>query len=351
MCVAQLSYRVFSNATLLPFYGWMRSFGCAIDSNNTLIPEPNKNQWIEDPQCYDLSHKQYIHRTTIYMGFMHTCFGHWFTDNLRKVWFLLSKKDLYEDSVLTYSIDSNSPLTEDQLFFFDLLGIDMRNAIVVDQPMQFDKVIIPDDAFCDFSNEGRQYTPEMVSLWDRINKQIPICENNIQYPEKIYFTRTGYHSGKDYGEQSIENIFRQKGYTIISPEKHPIAEQLKLVHNCKCLAATEGSLTHMAVFCRPQTRIIVLSKVRWVNPHQLCINAYADLNVTYIEAHRSNRADINRPWLGPFYLCVTPYLEQFIGHKVWHLPDEIRPDYWKYTRKIWVRGYRWIKRHYHTWTK
>ena len=350
-----LSYAEYSNATVLPFLGWLKSFGCVIDSHKQIIPEPNHNQWLEDPSLYDMSHVDIVHKDVVYLGFMHTCFGHWFTDNIRKIWFLQNEKFMSMERsgkiALVYTIDTNKPLTESQLFFFDLLGINLRDATVVDKPMQFDKVIIPEDAFCDYEENGRQYTAEMAAFWNEIGREIDKSPKNCFFPEKIYFTRTNFSSGKDYGEQVIEDTFSKLGYTIISPEQLPLMCQLQLVRNCNYFAATEGSLTHFALFCKQNTNVIIISKVRAINTHQLCANEYANLNVTYVEAHRSTRADAIHPWWGPFYLCVTPYLEQYVGHRIIHLPDIIRPTYWIYTRKIWVRAYRWMMRKLNNLTK
>ncbi len=345
-----LSYREYPNAAILPFINWNQSIGCVIDKNHKLIGEPNNNQWSENPDLYELSNIPKIHKIAIYLGFMNSCFGHWFTDNLRKLWFLSSPeyKALIkcENFVLVYTIDGNNALSENQMFFYDILGCDMRNAIVVNEPMEFDKVIIPDDDFCCFSDKGFQFTKEAITNWNKIIQYIsnhkPIKDN---YPSKIYLTRTSFHSGKDYGEEAIENVFKKLGYEIISPEKLSLLEQLRRIRHCDYLAATEGSISHIALFCKPNTSITIISKVRWVNTHQLCTNEFADLNVTYIEAHHSTRVNRKQPWHGPFYMCITPHLEQYAGSKISHVPYYLDPHYYIYKRIIWVRAYQWFIRH------
>ena len=347
-----LSCSEYKNATILPFKDW-ENMGCVIDEQQQLVKASVARIYNESSLSrYDVSKIKVVHKTALHLCFMHSCFGHWFTDNLSRAWFLLKedckKLCLNRDVVITYTIDSNRPLTESQLYFFDLLGINLRNAVYVDTPTCFDKVIIPEAAF--FGNllsVGCQYTKEMIPVWNNIIKQIPIENDKECYPEKIYFTRTRFNSGKDYGEKAIERTFQKLGYSVISPETLPLSEQLKLVRNSKHFATTEGSLSHMALFCQSNTHVEIISKVRWVNTHQLCVNQFADVKVTYIEAHRSSRADKDHPWWGPFYLCQTRYLQLFVsnqGKSITCVPDVLRPAYWKYTRKIWARAYNWVAR-------
>lgn len=80
------------------------------------------------------------------------------------------------------------------------------------------------------------------------------------------------------------------------------------------------------------------------NSYQNVINEYADLNVTYIESHKSVMASKEAPWGGPFYLCVTKYLERYMGHPIPHVPYCLRLSYWKYTRNFLYRNYKRLKK-------
>ena len=162
--------------------------------------------------------------------------------------------------------------------------------------------------------------------------------------DKVYLTRTRVGvNDREYGEKSIECIFRKKGFMIISPEKYSLEEQFNILTHCKELATTEGSISHSAIFCNPGTKLYLIRKSNYVNGYQTIINEIADLDVTYIDAHCSLSEVQYGAMYGPFYMCITPELERFVGHRVVHLPLWMRPSWWWYknhNRKI----VRWMAR-------
>ena len=132
-------------------------------------------------------------------------------------------------------------------------------------------------------------------------------------------------------------MFRRLGYEIIAPEDYSVIEQIQMVRNCDHFAATEGSVSHLSLFCRPHTDVVILCKANYLNFHQVMINEFADLDTTYVEAHHSSKVNAEYPWWGPFYLCVNRYLERFAKHPIFHLPYWARFSYWEYTRNILFR--------------
>ena len=150
---------------------------------------------------------------------------------------------------------------------------------------------------------------------------------------KTYLTRTSLHSNKDYNEKEIEQLFREKGFDIVAPEKLSVAEQIRLMASSRTVAATEGSVSHNALFMSPGSQLIVLQKADYVNGYQHAANAVADLEVTYIRAHHSVCASKQMPWAGPFYLTVTPELKAWSGGMARKLPLLCRPSYWNYRLK------------------
>lgn len=344
-----LSYREEDNAYVLPFINWVDSICCVLDFKGKQIPEPNCNGWPENPALYDLTDIRYVDEVVIYLGFMHTCFGHWFTDNLRKLWFLFSNEYAsIKQSVnvrFAYTLDTNSPLTESQLFFFDVLGVDLRNAIVVSQPMQFRKLYIPDDSFCDYFGLGRQYTKEQEVLWNNIIRTIPSSPQ--KHYSKVYLTRTALDSAKDLGEEEIEAIFRHQGFDIVSPEKLALPDQLSLIRNTEVIATTEGSVSHLALFSNSGNKFVILVKTPYINTHQLCVNEFSNCDVTYIEAHHSSQVNKDRPWHGPFYLYPTRYLLRYLKAHFYILPYWLNKKYWIYTNNIIARTYYYLLEHIH----
>lgn len=339
LSIIDLKSRVFHNSYVAPYIGWKKSIGCLIDSDGGSIKDSECIEWKEDAECYDLQSAVFESKTVIYLGFILSVFGHAFTDNIRKIWFLDTDycKDLINHGAeFVYTTNKNEPLPSFIHHAFSLAGFSLSNARHIKDLTQFKCIVVPDNCIV-AGKYGRLYTREYCDIIAKISKLF-IGPTHLKY-DKVYFSRTQLHLNKEYGEQVIEREFKKEGYTIVSPEQLPISDQIKIIKNCSCFATTEGSISHLSLFCKPKTRVILINKANYLNYHQIMINEFADVNVTYIEANHSTRVHKDCPWWGPFYLCITPYFEHFLKRKVLHLPYWIRFSYWKYTKNILYRGY------------
>lgn len=343
-----LYYKICKDAIVYPFYDWDHT-GWLVDNKNRVL---YTGMDIQDNSVYidSIEDAVCIHKNILYIGFVNLCFGHWFTDALSKLWFLLDTR--YRDLInsgnylLAYTSSDNVVPSDEEMSFFDLLGINIRNAFHIISPTKFDNVLIPDSAF--FGDYERQYTKEMENIWKIIGEKVMNMKPlQSSFPSKVYFSRTKLCSSKDYGEISLEKTFKQLGYTIIYPEKLSVIHKIQLMQHCEFFASTEGSTSHLTIFCKSGTNIIIFPRAKWVNPHQLCCNEFADLNVTYIEADHSTNIDKKRPWQGPFYFCITPYLEKYVGHRILHMPYFLHPDYWRYSYRIYRSVHKWVMKIFH----
>ena len=323
------------------FVNWDACGGAITSENECVVDDP----WKNDASFFDFDTAFVEHKRVIYLGNVVNCFGHFFTDNLRKVWFLKTtqgKKLIEEGAEIVYTTDQ-APLIPVAFEIWKMAGVDLSRARLIDKLTRFDVVYIPDNCF--FEIEAKLYTPEWAELVESIKenaiKSRPYSSEFGNSSRRVYLTRVGIdnRSKTEIGEREIVKVFKRRGYEIVSPEKLSICEQICLMDGCSHLVATEGSVAHLSLFCKPKTEVVILCKANYNNDYQNVINEYADLNVTYVESHKSVMASKEAPWGGPFYLCVTKYLEQYIGHPILHVPYWLKPSYWKYSRNILYRSY------------
>ena len=341
----KLGCGVYKNAYVAPYYDWDKSIGCVIDEKGKAVKDSECLEWKENERYYHLEESECEHKKVVFLGFILTVFGHSYTDDLRKLWFLETNECntlLSEGAELVYTTSWNLPLPKQVIEMLALAGYDITQAHHIKDLTQFDEVYVPDNSFV-ASDYGRLYCDAYSEAVERIKSSIP---DGKAWGEKIYFSRVKFSKGKkrEYGEKSVERVFKKMGYTIIAPEDYSIVEQIQILKQCKQFAATEGSVAHLSLFCKPQTKVVIINKAVYLNFHQVMINEYADLDVTYIEAHHSIKADKDFPWWGPFYLCVNRYLEQYVGHRILHIPYWLLPSYWEYTRNILYRCYNRIRK-------
>lgn len=329
----ELGVTVLENGYIGNFVSNLGSCGCAMNSKRETLPDA---PWTNTNEVYDFENTATEHKTVIYVGHLQNCFGHYITDDLRKMWFLKTDKaeTLMASGVEVVYTANKPPLLPVAFEIFKMAGVHAK-FILIDKLTQFDMIFVPDNCFAQRDGKKMQH-----NLWDEMITTIRSNFQTIPSPcLLVYLTRTGFKSRKkEYGESELEDVFRKKGYTIVSPEILEIREQIQLMRDCKSLVVTEGSVAHLSLFCQPRTKVTILCKANYRNGYQEVINEYADLNVTYVEAHHSVMADRKGPWNGPFYLCVTSYLERFVGHPIPHIPYFLRYSYWQYKRNIPYRA-------------
>ena len=337
---AQLGTRVFEDAWVAPYLHWDNSIGGVIGRDGAAVKDSECLEWKEDSAYYDTTDSLREHKRVIFLGFLLVGFGHAYTDDLRKLWFLKTdecKALVQEGYELVYTTSWNRPIPPAVWEVFQLAGLDLGGARHITRLTRFDTVVVPDNCF-KAADTGRIYCKEFADLIGCINAAVP--DRDMGVP-RVYFSRSHYMAGqsKERGEKDIERVFQKLGYQIVFPEEHSVSEQIQLVRNCDHFAATEGSIAHLSLFCRPDTDVVIINKANYLNFHQITINELAGLNVTYIEAHHSLRANPDHPWWGPFYLCVTRYLERFVQQPIPRLPYWIRFSYWAYSRNILFKVY------------
>ena len=327
---------VYDDAYILPYDDWKTGVGALCDSNGAIVPDHPDDEFVESAAPFDLGSAVIRDEDVINIGFLLNIFGHTFTENLSKLWFLESPqgKELVRSGArIVYTTAFNDPLSETALEFIRLAGFDISNAEHITEVTRFRKVYMPSNTFTTISGV-KMYSPEYRLLIDRIRASI---EAKTDSPSKIYFSRTLFRLAqpkREVGEKDIENVFRALGYEIVFPEKLPLKEQLQLAAGCTHFASTECSTSHVTMFCRPGTKVTLLMKADYINPHQQLINSLADLDVTYVTAHNSIRTNRKHPWWGPFYLYVTPYLCRFAGIPYRHLPLLLRRSFRRYLLRI-----------------
>jgi len=340
----ELQYSVIEHATIVPADRFL--YSGVLDSQGNTVVSGAFNELFQVRKIAESESVICSDKVVVFIGILHNVWGHCLTDSLKKVWFLqtVTCKKLIENGVkVVYLLPDNEDIKPYALHFYQLAGLDLTSFEAVKSSTRFEKVIVPDNSLvCERSqfNQWRlSYTQEFEDILSAIKKKLITCRtSHLAEYDKIYLTRTGVAANdREYGEKDIEKIFRSKGFKVISPEKYSFEEQFSLLSNCKEMAATEGSISHNALFCRPGTKLYLIRKSNYVNGYQTIINEIADLDVTYIDAHCSLPEVQYAAMYGPFYMCVTPELERFVGHRITHLPRWLHPSWWWYknhNRKI-----------------
>lgn len=305
-----LSVRVFDGACIVPKNGKFRG---GIYVGGKCVGD---STWYEDfgnspNPDFDPSGARFEDTEVVHLGMFIPVWGHCITDNLRHLWFLLDPEYAFlKDKPFVHVVWNQDPLPANFLRILERLGIDPARLRRIDEPTRFRRIYLP--GMCFVNNRERhcrEYTREFVRLIDRISEGIPPATGT----ERLYFTRSGLQKFRDYGEPLVENVFRRIGCSVVRPDRLSLEEQIAMLKGCRFLAGTDGSVLHNSVFLPEGASLAVVRKADYVNVYQAALNQMRNLDVTYIDAHKSVMNPKVRHFDGPFFMYVTPELARFAG--------------------------------------
>ena len=255
-----------------------------------------------------------VDEDVIWGGVLIGHFGHLMLECLGKMWYIL-QNPLRKEKIAFVIIGKKVK----NLFikFFNLLDISEERVLFIDKPTKFNSIIVPESS----SHSQYEYTKEYLMPYRYICNKIKPSTY-----KKIYLTKKNFgNSDQTINEEYFEEYFAKQGYKVISPEKLSLEEQISLISGADELAATLGTLTHWALFCKPGTKFTML--VRRSNDlliSQCLINEatkidwyIVDISVAFLSSGRNSK---------PYFLGETIYWKQYIQD---YFDDLIFSDNWK----------------------
>ena len=247
--------------------------------------------------------------TVIYLGLFANSWGHAFTINFQRLWFLTSEllANEFKNCPLVYLPWKNDTNNVHKLRNFrrmlEILGINPDSIQPITQPTQFENVIVPDKSF--FAHRGFRFTKEYRETIDRL-RTFALKNRTSTASKKIYY----FYGNIQVGEERIAEYFKSKGYEIVSPEKLTLDEQLNLLINCDSFASTLGSCAHNSVFLRDGTEAIFIPRsANHFTGYQQALNQVHPINAYYVDSTLSLFGKIH----GPNCFIISKQLKKFFG--------------------------------------
>ena len=155
--------------------------------------------------------------------------------------------------------------------FLDAFGISEDRLVVIKNPTQFKKIIVPDQSaiplyYC-FPYE---FTDGYIKPFQHITGQLAPGEQ-----KKIYLTKSKLHNKSIIGEEYFIDFFEKKGFAIINPEDYTLKEKAALMYGADEVVTIDGTNALFSVFCKPSVRLTVLTRRLdyWDTPQQLITEA------------------------------------------------------------------------------
>ena len=263
---------------------------------------------LESSYTVDRKELVQLDEDVIFGGLLAEHFGHFTMECLCRLWYVIKNPELRSKIlfVTTLKNGKHRPYTDP---FFELMGLEKERIIYVNKPMQCRSVTVPEQA----QYGSKKITKEFLYPYRAIKSRVTPGDKF----KKIYLTRMGFEFKKHnnvhcFNEKYFEDFFAKRGFEVISPEKLPITEQFSLIAGADEIAATIGTLTHWAMFCKPNTKFIMLNRTsNSVLSLQCLINVSSKVDYYIVVASR-NFMYANRA-LGVCMLGANKYWKKFVA--------------------------------------
>lgn len=263
----------------------------------------------------------YVDKEVVFLGNVYPHFGHFLLEHMNRAYALV-KPEFHDMSVV---LINNYDLKEVPAYVYGLLeamGIRKENIIILNTTTRFKTVYVPQQSF----NIPFFYADSFVDAFECMAERT----NGKDY-EKIYVSRAKLSSGKTYGEEEIQNIFKRNGFHIIYPETLPLKEQISFMKNCRVLAGCAGTALHLSLFMPKGGTVIQIKRNKKIKDNffiQNLINSAKKLNSFYVsgsveKVHTSHGSEM------PQIIGMTKYMREFFNDNgfAYNQDEKIPNDY------------------------
>ena len=244
--------------------------GNVFEANGTLVSEGLRPSLRGDHVYHSadecLSHDdresaQIVDGRVLYAGHLMLHYGHFITEGLGRLYPLIMSIEFERIAFLPFVFGGSSfpnALSDYHLFIFSSLGISLEKIFIIREVTCFDQLWVPSHAWPINSTAH----PTMACIYGQIRSfcaaSYPAFEEIL--PKKLYISRLKNLRSKH--NNTIEKVFQECGFSIVSLEEYSFREQIKLLGQAHCLAGFSGSGLHNIVFCHPTTSVIEITDSR-----------------------------------------------------------------------------------------
>lgn len=317
--------KIVKNGILLPNKPGNQPWGIGgcINENNKLVDESTVIRAFGGNYPFDKKEIEFLNERIVYIPIIPKHWGHFLIDAISRFWIFFDDRFNVNDLKIYYSswgwedgkIDGNYRKFLEYLGLFDRM-------IAIDHPIQAQEVIIPcyTMSFCDTYNE--EYKLPFKEIIKRVMNSKMIQE--LEPADKIYFTRTRLPSSKfkEIGEKEIEDVMKQNGFLIMSPETMSLEEQIFYINNCTIMAGMSGTIMHNIVFTNKQTKLFIFNRTCMPNSPQLMLNKLYDNEIYNIDTYKLITVKHPRDYgSGPFWICVNDNFVRFCDEFEFEVDD------------------------------
>lgn len=266
-------------------------------------------------KSYPFQDSVYHDEKVVYCGYLFKHWGHFLVESVTRLWYVLENDPSIDKYVFFLDENEERTVAGNHRAFFELLKI-WDKVEFINTPTTYREVLVPEMAFACM----QYYSPKYIAIFDFIAENITV-DPVWPHLDKIYFSRSQFAKGTGYefGLDSMDHFFSKNGFTVLAPEKVPLAEMIYHIRNASAVASISGTLPHNMLFGKDGQKLIVIERLIINVDYQVSINQMRHLDATHIDA---NFALYTIDTTGPYMLGCNHILERYIVDHNLLPPDE-----------------------------
>ncbi len=208
-------------------------------------------------------------------------FGHLLTDQVSRLWAWERVRAIEPEVKLLTTLQSTrspyalAPFEEQILDAFDVTPDDVH---LFDAPCQPERLYTATGMY----SLPAYVHPEMARLWDRIGDRL--ARNAPERPRaaRLFVSRRPTLKRGCHNSAELETIFAERGFEVVYPEEHPLAEQVAMFRAAEVVAGFAGSgLFTLALTSTPK-RVLTLAPHSYTARNEYVIAAVRGHELTAV---------------------------------------------------------------------
>lgn len=319
----KLRVEIVKNGIVLPLKN--KKGGVLDEKGNFVSLSYHKGEWFKfgGKYNYEQNNLNYDNEAIVYLGVFIDQWGHFILDSLSRAW-IVDKLDDVNKYKYAFINRGSASIDGNFLETLRLLNIKESQIMTIDKPTKFKEIIIPEMS----TDENHGFTKDYPMIFKRMIKNADI--SHIKVPTKVYLTRTNLKKAKlkEVGEKVIEDNFRINNYTVVSPEKLSVVEQIAYFQKAETIVCLNGSIPFNIIFAAPSLELLIINKTSLphLNIHVLmCVSGIKPIFVDgFYEPLKSFPRSLGE---GPFLLGFTPQLKNYFVLHGLKFNDEKKATY------------------------
>lgn len=288
----------------------MWGLGGVCDEKNAFVELSSYDGgWAKHGGKYTWESERYVDEEVVYFGLFLKHWGHFLVDIVGRAWYLPQ----IDESVKVAYIGEEEPVGN-YLEFFELLGVKESQLIHITEPTRFRKVMVPQFA----SRPCIWYTEEYLSIFNSLASAVEkegYVPKNIGNMDKVYFSRQAFGKAiqSEFGEGQITEWLRVNNYSIISPEKLSLRDQIYIWNHAKEIFCINGSIPINVIFsANKELKLRVMNKTSLIHKNLDLFLLIRPCDTLLLDVYKEPIKGYPKSiGAGPFLIGITEDILQF----------------------------------------